>query len=277
MSKRIVTSIFALAVVLTAYSQENGERSLLANHTTVVKFSPAPDLSPVEIEKKVNAINPYTLYRKGSVAEYAFEQGGKQTKFMEGPSYVQQYVADERIENGLLVAYVQQRFLNKKHQPSKGIPENFKSYYYPTEIDTAGTYHLTHDYYRAHVILSKRKGYAMLVPFDLKVGDDLTCSTISDVVKGGIGNTMKYSTAYSDFKVVAEEKLTTPAGTLDCLKLTGRIKEKMTGVGGFECNNYCQWWIARGVGIVRYEIYEDTEKGRSKAPFVMYLNSLELK
>lgn len=276
MSKRIVTSIFALAVVLTAYSQENGERSLLANHTTVVKFSPAPDLSPVEIEKKVNAINPYTLYRKGSVAEYAFEVGGKQTKF-QGASYVQQYVADERIENGLLVAYVQQRFLNKKHKPLSGIPESFKSYYYPTEIDTAGTYHLTHDYHRAYCFLDKRKGYAMMVTPDLKVGDELTCSTINDVVKGRLGNSMKFSTAYSGFKVVTEEKLTTPAGTFDCLKLTGRIKEKLSGVGGYEYNGYCQWWIARGVGIVRYEIYEDTEKGRSKAPFVMYLNSLELK
>lgn len=49
MSKRIVTSIFALAVVLTAYSHESGERSLLANHTTATASNDLVTVSDVQI------------------------------------------------------------------------------------------------------------------------------------------------------------------------------------------------------------------------------------
>lgn len=265
------------SVGVEVYAQESPLRSLLASYSEDVKFSPAPDLSPQEIEMKVNAVNPYTLYRKGSVAEYAFEYKGKPTKFKQGPSYVQQIVVEEKIENGLLVAYIQQAFFNKKHQPSKGLPESFKSYYYPTEIDTAGTYHLTHDINRGFVFLTKRQGYAMMISSDLKKGDLLQCNTIKDKSKNGFGGSIDFSTAYSDFKVVGEERITTPAGTFDCLKLTGRTTEKMSGMGGYTYNAYCQWWIARGVGFVKYEIYDDTEKGRNGEPFVIYLNKLDLK
>ena len=277
MKLRYLTIVISLFITISISAQENAPKSLLASYSTPVKFSPAPDLSPQEIEMKVNAINPYTLYRKGSVAEYAFEWKGKPSKFREGPSYVQQIVVDEKIENGLLVAYVQQAFFNKKHKPSKGLPDSFKSYYYPTEIDTAGTFHLTHDINRGFVFLTKRQGYAMMMPSDLKIGDLLQCNTIKDRSKNGLGGAIDFTTSYSDFKVVGEEQITTPAGTFNCLKLTGRTTEKMGGVGGYTYNAYCQWWIARGIGFVRYEIYDDTEKGRKSEPFVIYLNQIDLK
>lgn len=283
MKLRYLTIVISLFITISISAQENAPQSLLASYSAPVKFSPAPDLSPQEIEMKVNAINPYTLYRKGSMAEYAFEMDGKPAKFCDGPgrvgggpSYIQQIVADERIENGLLVAYVQQAFFNKKHEPSKGLPKSFKTYYYPTEIDTAGVYHLTHDIMREYVLLRSRKGYAMMISSDLKVGDILQCNTIKDVTINGFGGNVNYTTAYSNFKVVAEERITTPAGTFDCLKLTGTADEKMGG-SGYTYNYLYNWWIARGIGIVRYEIYENTEKGLKKSPFVAYLNKLDLK
>lgn len=278
--KSLITAISVFAVI-TAFSQESAPKSLLASYSAPVKFSPAPNLPPQEIEMKVNAINPYTLYRKGSVAEYAFEKDGKSAKFNDNPSYsglshsyIQQTVADERIENGLLVAYVQQTFLNKKHEQLKGVWKEQKSYYYPTEIDTAGVYHFTHDIMRDWVRLRGRKGYAMVIHSDLKVGDVLQCNTIKDITINGLGGNVNYTTTYSNFKVVAEERITTPAGTFDCLKLTGTADEKM---GSYTYNYLYNWWIARGIGIVRYEIYENTNKGLKKPPFVIYLNKLDLK
>ena len=282
MKLRYLTIVISLFITISISAQENAPKSLLASYSTPVKFSPAPDLSPQEIEMKVNAINPYTLYRKGSVAEYAFEKDGKPAKFDDNPvfrgfgySYIQQIVVDERVENGLLVAYIQQAFFNKKHQPSKELPKSIKSYYYPTEIDTAGVYHFTHDINRDYLPLRGRKGYAMVIPSNLKVGDILQCNTIKDITINGLGGNVNYTTTYSNFKVVAEERITTPAGTFDCLKLTGTADEKKSGDYTYSC--LYNWWIARGIGIVRYEIYENTNKGLKKPPFVIYLNKLDLK
>lgn len=279
--KSLITAVSVFAVI-TAFSQESAPKSLLASYSAPVKFSPAPNLPPQEIEMKVNAINPYTLYRKGSVAEYAFEKDGKPAKFGDkpygdggGPSYIQQIVADERIENGLLVAYVQQALFNKKHEPLKGVWRELKTYHYPTEIDTAGVYHFTHDIMRDYVRLRGRKGYAMMIPSDLKVGDFLQCNTIKDITVNGFGSSVSFTTVYSNFRVVAEERIITPAGTFDCLKLSGIAEEKMGGSYTYNC--LYNWWIARGIGIVRYEIYENTKKGLKKSPFVIYLNQLDLK
>lgn len=213
-------------------------------------FNPAPDMSPAELEMKVNAIQPYTLFRKGSMAEYIIMSNGKQGQFLGGPTYVQQVVQEEKIENGLLVAYVQQMLFNKKHEPSKGVSAKYKAYYYPTEIDTAGNYHLTHDISRDFMFLSKRNGYAMVVPGTVKVGDRLDCSTINDDAKNMFGGSIKVKAVYSDFVVAGEEEVATPAGTFNCIKLTGNVMDEMPRAQNY---NYT-WWLARGIGFVKYEI-----------------------
>lgn len=246
--------------------------TLLASATADTEFKPAPDMKPTELEIAVNKKNPYTLYRKGSVAEYAFRYKGKQFKLYGGPSYMQQIVADEKIENGLLVAYVKQAFLNKKGEPAKGISATFKDYFFPTEIDTAGTYHLTHNLAQDIMFITKRSGYGVLIPGDLKPGMKLVTSTIYDESKGGFGNKLKVETIYDNWEVVGEEKLETPAGVFDCMKLTGHLTMKQpirTDKRQITC------WIARGIGIVQYEEIADNDKKRE--PIIYYLNKIELK
>lgn len=236
-----------------------------------LKFSPALALSDDEIIRRVYAKQPYTLYGKGTVAEYIIMKGDKQSVFMGLPTYVQQVVAEEKVSNGLLGVYVKQVLLNKKHEPSKGISAAFKSYYYPTEIDTAGTFHLTHDISRDFVLLTSRQGYAMLLPSMPNVGDKLKCGTIADNSKNLFGGTVKLKAEYTDFYVDGTETVTTPAGTFDCIRLKGKVFEDNSA---YKVNYQYTWWLARGVGFVKYEMLNVDDKD-PKVPTTILLNKLE--
>lgn len=236
-----------------------------------LKFSPAPALSDDEIIRRVYAKQPYTLYGKGTVAEYIIMKGDKQSVFMGLPTYVQQVVAEEKVSNGLLGVYVKQVLLNKKHEPSKGISAAFKSYYYPTEIDTAGTFHLTHDISRDFVLLTSRQGYAMLLPSMPNVGDKLKCGTIADNSKNLFGGTVKLKAEYTDFYVDGTETVTTPAGTFDCIRLKGKVFEDNSA---YKANYQYTWWLARGVGFVKYEML-NVEGKEPNVSTTILLNKLE--
>ena len=217
--------------------------------TVGLKFSPAPALSDDEIIRRVYAKQPYTLYGKGTVAEYIIMKGDKQSVFMGLPTYVQQVVAEEKVSNGLLGVYV----------------------YYPTEIDTAGTFHLTHDISRDFVLLTSRQGYAMLLPSMPNVGDKLKCGTIADNSKNLFGGTVKLKAEYTDFYVDGTETVTTPAGTFDCIRLKGKVFEDNSA---YKVNYQYTWWLARGVGFVKYEMLNVDGKD-PKVPTTILLNKLE--
>jgi hypothetical protein len=255
-------------------TSDSSNQQLLASGTANTDFTPVPSMASSDIEMAVNVKNPYTLYRKGSVAEYCFQYKGKQSQYMGGPTYVQQIVADEKIENGLLVSYIKQAFFNKKHEPSKGVSGSYKDYLFPTEIDTSGTYHLTHNIMQDFIFVTKRSGYGILVPGDMKPGMKLKCSTLHDNTKNGFGATIKLETVYSDWQVVGEQQITTPAGTFDCVKLTGRIAQKNNSILP-NSGEQITCWMARGIGIVQYETISDSDKKRE--PYILYLNKLELK
>lgn len=247
--------------------------TLLATATQETDFFPAKDLAPAQIESIINEKNPYTLFRKGSMAEYAFWQGGKQVKYCLDISYLRQIVVDEKIENGVLVAYIGQEAYNKAHEPKKDmIPSSFKETIFPTEIDTAGTYHLTHnvaeDFFQR---LVKRNGYGILIPNDMYEGMQLTSSTINSTHKSGFGKDLYESHSYMDWSVVGQEQITVPAGTFNCVKLTGSIVSR----GVISKNIQVTCWLARGVGIVQYE--RTTKYDKKHGPLVVYLNKLELK
>ncbi len=264
----------ATATAPEVTSQAATGQQLLASGISEIGFAPAPDMDATEIEMKVNAVNPYTLYRKGSVAEYCFQYKGKQTQYMGGPTYFQQIVSDEKIENGLLIAYIQGVLFNKKHEPSKGISASFKECVFPVEIDTAGTYHLTHNVAQDFLIISKRRGYGVLIPGVMQQGMQLKTSTLYDNAKNLIGGIVKVETAYSDWQVVGEETITTPAGTFDCIKLTGHLAQKQGSNGKFN-GEKITCWMARGIGIVQYETIADSDKNNE--PFIIYLNKIDIK
>ena len=262
------------AAAVPAAAAAAAGQQLLASNTQEIDFSPAPTMSAVDIEKAVNAKNPYTLYRKGSMAEYCFQYKGKQTQYAGGPTYYQQIVTDEKIEGGLLVAHIQCALFNKKHEPSKGISAQFKETIFPVEIDTAGTYHLTHNLAKDFFIITKRRGFGVLIPGDMQPGTQLKTSSLSDNAKNLLGGSVKVETVYSDWKVEGQDQISTPAGTFDCVKLTGRIAQKQGSNGKFTYEQI-KCWMARGIGIVQYETV--TEGSRSPEPFIFYLNKLDLK
>lgn len=240
-------------------------------------FNPAPELSPVEIEMKVNEIDPYTLYRKGSVVDYAFEYQGKQTKYMGGPSYLRQIVKDEKIENGLLVAYIGIDGLNKEQKPMKLVPNKFREVFFPVEIDTAGTYHFTHNPVKDGFIVIKRQGFGMLIPGKITDGMPLICNRIHDIAKGGLGNEISVDSEYKDWVIEGEETITTPAGTFSCMKMKGFLayRDGVTTSRAKPSNEYITMWLARGIGMVRYEVY--TKPDRSDDPFIVYLYKADIK
>lgn len=254
-------------------------RSLLATGNSAANLRPIPvaGLSAMEIERIITEINPYTLYRKGSTVEYCFEQGGRQTRLLGaigGPTYFQFTVVEEAVENGLLVAYIKRDFFNKKYKPSKGLPKSFKEQLLKIEIDTTGTYFQTYDIARDIYHVIEKQGYAMAITKELKKGDDVICGTVVNKCKPTMGKNFHHTIKYSDFKVVSEEQITTPAGTFKCLKLSGFVDEDVDSKNAYVHFNYskCNMWICKGIGVVKYEVYEN-----GYSPWILYLNKADIK
>ena len=91
--------------------------------------------------------------------------------------------------------------------------------------------------------------------------------TLDDAVftmKNNSGNVgMDVTTSLTGRKVVSKEKITTPAGTFDCVKVTGERKTTMNILGkertmGKPTKEHV--WIAPGIGTIKQESY--TEKGK---------------
>lgn len=251
-----------------------------ANAQTVVKdantnFSPAPDLTAEEIEAKVNAANPYTLFKKGTIAEYCFQYKGKQTKYWGAasyPTYLQQIVSDVKIQNGLLVVHVKTALLNKEHEQSRGTGY-LNKYIFPVEIDTAGNYHLIHNFIQDINFDDDRRGFGVFIPGIMQQGMQLKTSSLYERMETVMGRTMNRETKYSDWEVEGEETITTPAGTFECVKLSGSLAQT-TGGGKF-IGEQITCWMARGIGFVRYETVSASSK--NKEPLVIYLNKIESK
>lgn len=243
------------------------------SQTTKTDFFPAPQMNPDQIQTMVKAAKPYTLYGKGTVAEYCFEyKGNHKATLLGGPTYFQQIVSETKVENGLLVAYIRQACLNKKHEPSKGISASFKNCIFPVEIDTAGTYHLTHNLTQDILVPTRRRGYGILIPNNMYPGMELKCSTLYEDAKNLFGGTIKVETVYKDWKVESFENIDTPAGSFDCVKLTGHIESRQGRNAQFT-GKKITCWMTRGIGIVRYEEIADNDK--SQTPFITYLNSID--
>lgn len=278
-SKTLLTSASPSAQVAPSVA---GQQLVTANMDQT-KFTPAsPEMSPTDLEMAVNAVNPYTLYRKGSMAEYGYEYKGKPFKVgfikINTPTsgYLRQIVEDEKIVNGQLVAYIRQEEYNSKHEPSKWMSDSYKQRIFPTEIDPSGTFHLTHNLHEDNLTpIEKRSGYCLLIPGNMQPGMQLQSSTLYDSSKSAVG-TFRKETMYSNWQVVGEEQLETPAGTFNCIKLTGKISQKYNREKKYtEKNVTC--WMARGIGIVRYEVIIGNGEKPGEGPLIIYLNAIDLK
>ncbi len=92
------------------------------------------------------------------------------------------------------------------------------------------------------------------MPSGIDVGDQLKDGSINIAVKTSEGGMaiMNMTTTIKDRKVTAMEKMTTPAGTFDCLVITSVVDSK-TGFMNFTAET--KGWMAEDVGLVRSETY----------------------
>ena len=255
---------------LMAINYENGEKDSFATAEAAPakqalngnrNYHPAPDLTTDVIRQKVEQKRPYVLFQKGAAAIYIMEVNGTREKWDAGPSYIKQYVSDVRIENGVLVAYTQLDYLNKKGKPSSDITKSARNRLFKVEIDPEGNYHFVHNWvHDAFIDIKSRKGFGMLVEGNMEADKMLTCGKMVETTANRFGAVRQNTIEYSDWKVVGEGKLTTPAGTFDCVKLTGYITE-------YNEKSRVTCWMARGIGIVRYDV------GTGKVKYI--LNSIE--
>lgn len=90
------------------------------------------------------------------------------------------------------------------------------------------------------------------IPSTLSVGQELECGTIEWALMG-----LKSSHAVTSHNVVAQEEITTPAGTYNCFV----VEQKYTMKSGFsKSEGMNKTWYAKGIGVVKTENYD--KKGK---------------
>lgn len=187
----------------------------------------------------------YALTKQGASVQYSYTYGKKLM------GYFVLSVQENSIENGKTNVKTLWTFLNKKGKPSKsasfaGYGEGILSV---ITIEN-GSYYMTQDLGLA-AGGENRHGNILKMPASLKVGDS---------IEGGklffenrfMGMTFKNELVYSDFKVVDEVDINTPAGNFHCLKVTGNVKGQYNRT---DIDDDQTWYIAPGIGIVREEIH----------------------
>ncbi len=95
------------------------------------------------------------------------------------------------------------------------------------------------------------------IPSNLKEGQTFPDATIDVIVRNQGMKLLTIHTVVKDRKVEAFEKITTPAGTFDCVKLSSKTEMKMAFV---KVSVSTIQWMAEGVGVVRTENYD--KKGK---------------
>ncbi|WP_235835935.1 TapB family protein [Cognatitamlana onchidii] len=89
-------------------------------------------------------------------------------------------------------------------------------------------------------------------PNNLEVGQALKDANMNMVINMG-GMNMNMTINMIDRKVISKESVTTPAGTFDCFVLSYASEIKMGVTYSFTSKE----WIAKGVGLVKNETYNN--------------------
>lgn len=102
----------------------------------------------------------------------------------------------------------------------------------------------------------RMEGDGFLLPNNLKAGDKLPDSKNTVVVEVG-PMTMTSEFEMTNFQVFGKEKITTPAGTFDAMKISydNYAKVMMAKVEGSTVT-----WFAKGVGTIKTETYDKNGK-----------------
>lgn len=257
-------------------SQNISQISSTVQDGSNIHFEPRHDLGYQQLYDHVFTIKPYTLYVPGSRLEYVIcnYAGEPIETFTESVSNVE-------AKNGLLLVTVLQSLASKAHKKSqmtkwsKGLET-----YFITEIDYKGTYHLTHDIIRDNwATILKRDGYAALLSSNLTSGMQINSSTINEKISAVGGVKVSPKVEYSNVRVEGFETVTTPAGTYECVKITGRVTQTARFVITQTVSYDFTWWMTRGIGFVKCLIQNIQEKPSGlimTPPYMIYLNKTNL-
>lgn len=238
------------------------------------EFKAQPEMSDQAIISAVTKSAPYTAYKEGQCLEYVKADGD------EVVGIFRETVTNVQVKYGLYVVTVKHTWLPEKEMKK---PVEIRKYAegqsYTTEIDPHGIYHLTHNLQFDKYVLKikERNGYAVLIPSEMKVGQTLESSTMQDVIAAAVGK-VKPIANYTNVKVVGKEKVTTPAGTFDCVKITGDFYQEGKWVTMHRVKYKFNWWFAKGLGLVKSEAI-NVESNSIMGPdcSVIYLNCINPK
>ncbi len=100
-------------------------------------------------------------------------------------------------------------------------------------------------------------GDNLTFPSKMNVGDQLDDASMNLKVRAGAMQIMNMDITISNRKVEANEKITTPAGSYDCYKITYDTQSKTKIINVTTSSTE---WLADGVGVVKTEDYN--KKGK---------------
>lgn len=106
----------------------------------------------------------------------------------------------------------------------------------------------------------------MSFPKQMYPGQELETASITIESSPAPQITMYFSTTLKDRKVVAKEKVTTAAGTFECLKISGVRTTRMKAMGmNRELEQITEYlWFAPQVGVIQQEEYDSKGKLQTK-------------
>ena len=112
-------------------------------------------------------------------------------------------------------------------------------------------------------------GSQLELPANAKVGDMLGNGTINIKVKNQGIQLVNLTIDITDRKVLTEEKVTTTAGTFDCIKISYNVK---TDMGMMKFTTSVIEWHAKNVGMVKSESYNKKGEFTSKSELTSFKN-----
>lgn len=199
-------------------------------------------------------VQPYALVKEGATATYAVYRGEKK-KLNMGMSYLENkvYKVKELGDGSKEVTYCM-NILNKKKKLTKmgGMIGTDGGLYTMITIDPSGSYKMDNDMCFGIAKDIKRGGYMFEVPGEMKVGDRLSSSICKQTYKM-MGKNLSSAISYDNLTVEDEETITVGAGTFNCMKVSGSLSGEYNKFK-FSDQKFT-YWMAPGVGIVRYKIH----------------------
>ena len=244
---------FFLVAVLAACNNDNKPSEATASETKTAKSEVKPTSAKLDCSS-------FLLFKKGTVLEYNTTGGAGRTV----AAVTTTTIDDVRQDGNALVADYTSSFKDKK------IKSTYRCEGDELSVDMKS---LFQDLFsgmkeRAGVEIEVKDGY-LSYPFSLKEGDDLRDADFVLTSRQDGKEVMSMRSQIKNRKVVGAEKITTPSGTWDCLKVSETRVVTMSMMGkempGKELKTTV--WFAAGAGLVKTDTYD--EKGE-------LMNSTEL-